>query len=432
MVVQKLLPSNSTSKDKRLRDSQKNLNSMAFEFPISSELRELLKANKDNINNLKIIVKNGSLSLKVIHSDEPKQSLIKLKAKDRLETSPKIDIFKQFTSTILKNIGTISSVLIEDSSITMPSGPKAEVKIKSPIISSIPSTPVATSRTNTPRSSSNSNGTTSTSAPPSINRPKPKPQLYKKFLKLLVLGPHTLREISSKLKISTPEVSSIIDSLGQVYKSNTLKLQYLKPVKQTSEDLYVLKFQNYQDLKIKELNLNDKELEIIVSNCKIVIDHLNLESNNPLRIQIDEIDKKIEQQHSTSLSSSKVTPSNTPITAQTPLPQSKSTSKPTQSHGIVSNYRSTNNKSSTSPVKLTNRSSNEHKRKFEGTGDDYFKDLAQRFKTKYKEYENLYKSLNHRNESNSNQKELEKLFEMHRTLENWKSQLWKSVNGTKT
>lgn len=191
-------------------------------------------------------------------------------------------------------------------------------------------------------------------------------------------------------------------------KRNDSKLEY-----------FVLKYSCYKEIKLIDSKLNPREFEMIRKNCELAYDHLKYPENHPARELLAKLAplpkvKQVKKQAtksptpvpSASTSSSSTTPSSLP-----PKPLTKATPKQEDS------------KPRTTPLLL------EKKRK--GEDDDcYYLELAQRFQDRYKEYEELYKSIE--SSKGKDIQGLRRLYDLHKSLESWKKQLWNSVGTTST
>lgn len=421
MSTQKIFPSKSHSS--RFTKGRE-INHIISEFSLSPEVQNLLKENQTSLKDLKIVVKNGEISLKIVNSDTKKQSLVKYETSEipRSPSSFKVHIFKQFSSTILKDLGPVNLSSTQSGSIvtgTVGSKVSEPVSYHNPNINThtinIPSKyktvspPVSkpsTPQLNKPAASSSSSSSSSASFTAVTCKAKLKPQQMKRLKLLLAIGPHSLRELSNKLRTSTPDVSAVIESVSQTYNPNKQfpKLRYLKPYKQSIEELYVLKYQLYQDLRLADFpnSISSEDMKVIKRNFEVIYnDVLKLDSRDPARVQL------------------KPSKPSSPLSNPSPSPNPYSHHRKSPSSFLKPNA---------STIAVDSR-----KRKSDSNDQDYFHALAERFKTKYKEYERLYRSLNNESAFNmdgdNSSENLEKLFEMHKVLESWKSQLWKSVEN---
>ncbi|KAH3685452.1 hypothetical protein WICPIJ_003567 [Wickerhamomyces pijperi] len=454
MSTQKVFPSKPTK-----LATGKEITHIISQISISPEVQALLKENQNNIQNIKIVVKNGEISLKITNPETNDQYLVRYDTTAAKTTAgtAKVHVFKQFSSTILKDLGPVSVSSAQSGAICKTNSRTVEpatvsqqatgtgnaftsrIKIvdsppfsKSPTpIHSKPSTPLHNKPISASTSASaHSPATIASSASYQSQSQQPKsklkPQQIKRLKIFLALGPHSLKDLSGRLKASTPEVANVIDSVGQTFNPNRQfpKLRYLRAAKQTIEELYVLKYPLYQDLRLSEFpaSLSAEDMKIVRRTFEVVYnDVLKLDQKDPARAQLR-------------LTRPASPLSNPPSSAGS---AAGSTASPYSHHRTGSNGHSRVPSSSSTSSTAVNETSRKRKATSSATGKDtdteYFVDLAERFKTKYKEYESLYRSLNNSNNSSSEIQQadsnLQKLFEMHKTLESWKSQLWKSVEN---
>ncbi|CCH43794.1 hypothetical protein BN7_3348 [Wickerhamomyces ciferrii] len=383
MSTQKLLPLTSSS-------SNKSSTPIAFNLTISKELQKII--SNSNIK-LKIIVNNGELKLK-LNDDQ----LIYL---NQLKEQSKTHIYKQFSSSTFKNIGIIHSRL----------NPviNQEVPIKNEIVetkSTKPSPPPSNSThgSNHQRNRSNGSNTVSSSTTTSTSTTiKSSNLISKKLIYYLSLGPITIDELHQKTKFSISDIESNLRSISMIYTprlpNQYIIKEYPKTPKQFNEQdrYFVLNYGNYKELKPG--NYQDEDLKLIQKNCKLVFDYLKYPSNHPARLLMIPGVKEIPKEPKAIRKLTKDVPREEPK----PL---KRFNKPE-----IPQKRQRSNSPTTSE------------------DEEYYKNLAQRFKSKYKEYKKLYKTIEilKKSKGGNVDKELKRLVELHKDLELWKKQLWKSV-----
>lgn len=279
--------------------------------------------------------------------------------------SDRTTIYKQFSLSTFKNLGEIKGKLILDPSKEIMIPPLVEIPTKSPKKASTPSV--------------------SRSIPTDISKPPPPPAQYhvknppvfkkhtpasRRLIYLLALGPFTAAELIHKTKYAPNDIYQALDFVGLPYSEDQLIKDYPSPKFVNDDDHYVLDYKFYKDLQFFESRMyDDNEKRQLITNCFKVFDYLNYSKNHPAREYIE---------------------------------RNKSYSR------------------------LMDNDKKRKRRDDDNDDEEFYRNLARNFKLKYKEYEDLYFSI--QNNKDKNDDDLKKLYELHKDLSSWKKQLWNSVS----
>lgn len=402
MSTQRLLPYSSGSPSQA-----------AYSIRLSHDFQSLLSRNEGRI---RLIVSKGEVSLKVDGVVYKMES----------SSSPPLDIYQQLTKTSLKNIGVVSQRLEPTSPISSPLNNPQQETVVTGHKSKNRSPTYTHERSNSNTSVTNSHITTAPKLSPAS----------RKLVQWLALGPLSKRDIVQATKLSTQEVESALKPVAMLYEGNERQVITTYPhFKESSskEPLFVLNYSAYKEIKLIGYKYTDSELDVIRKNCQLAYDYLKYPETHPAREYLARSWKEqphtpespessssssasVKSQSSKSSTSAKVSKANTPIS-------SKSTTR--QPSNATSTASATTTKDMTKP--RTTPLSLEKKRKREDSNDEvYYLDLARRFQEKYKEYEELYKKI--QSSKGKNAEGLKRLYDLHKSLESWKKQLWNSVS----
>lgn len=388
----------------------------AFSMRISSDLQQLLSRNALR---LKLIVKDGELTLKA-----GGQSYA-------LDTHPEFnatECFKHLSQSSLKSVGSIKSRLQINTPISSPASSTSSISEKSN----------AYKKTSPPPESSYLHQSRSTPKPAVASNSK-SAQISRRLIHCLALGPATRDELLKKTNISSQELDSLLETVSRPWVPRVrdpVIFNFPRPRAnadiQPNEHYYVLNYNNYKDLRLGEWKYSDKELEILKETCHAVYDYLEYPSSHPARATLAKLEKTppspTSPKKSQGSKKSSTAASTTTATSQTKSDQQRARAKQEKKS---SNEPTRNSSSTPTAVQHQKHETNDKKRKLEETtqGKDvsYLDQLAERFRSKYKEYERLYKEVQRKQKKDD--QELKKLYDMHRSLESWKRQLWSSVTN---
>jgi hypothetical protein len=339
-------------------------------------------------------VSKGEVSLKIDGIEYKMESM-----------SDSLDVFQQLTKTSFKNIGTVKQKLRIISPISSP------IEVQEP--------EEHKAKTSTP------SYTTKKSIPLKLSI------ISKRLIQLLALGPITKREIIKNTKLSFVEVETALNTIGVPYDAQLIK-QYPngKDVQAYKDELFVLGYPYYRQIRLNDPNYSQKELELIKRNCGLVFDHLRYPKDHPARemLVIDSKEAKekpvkevLKEGKKENRKDNKKDNKND-NKKEAPREVSKENRKETSEEAskLVSKQ-----KTKETPKKVKEPVDKPRSLKRKREDESYYLDLASKFQTKYKEYETLYKSI--QASKGKDLDGLKKLFDMHKNLESWKRQLWKSV-----
>lgn len=318
-----------------------------------------------------------------------------------------------------------------------------------------------------------------------------KGMILNKFLSLVALGPVTRESIRERTHLSDEKLQPLITTYAQVYNPNDNFISDDSfpndEIQIEGIDYFTLKDKSYKDLRPWQWSwYSERERLMIINNAHNALTRLGYLETHPLRKKI--CDEPAEDQDSEQkkpslgggilISKTKKSPfkrahtdSPKPLSEgfnARPAEKTKSNGsplKPTLKRKLSTSSTSEDERglkkkkqdsdSHTSPSSsindddygteslnegnpsLKNRSStaesdddqlNHKQRRFQ-----YYTSLAEKFRSKYKEYESLYKSLKlNPNNSSNDKKKLQKLFELHNNLSEWKRKLWDFDNENKS
>lgn len=357
----------------------------AFNIKIPLEIQQKLISSNSNF---KIIVSKGELQLNI------NGQIYKL---NKLQEYSKVDLYKQFSNSTFKSIGTIHSKLTISQTSTPP-------------------VPPPTAKTHTPpiqshsRNRSNGSNNTNLNNNTLIASGTKISAITKKLVHLLALGPISIEDMIQRTKVSKNDVESVLRSISMVYspqkqKQIINKYPYEPEKKEEGEVLYVLNYSNYKELRLNDWKYSMEELKQIKENCKAVYNHLNYPSSHPARLVLDPKEKELKSE-----TQRPTEPKREPKGEPKGEPKSESNGTIPE-HKIDQPIRK-------EPVSLKRKRSDEE-------DIESLQNLAKKFKSKYKEYETLYKEII---KNPNHEIKLTKLYQMHKDLEVWKKQLW-NYNG---
>ncbi|CAM9011553.1 unnamed protein product [Wickerhamomyces anomalus] len=352
MPTQKLLPLVSGSSNQP--NNQNSSIPKAFNIKIPLEIQQkLINSN----SNLKIIVSKGELQLNI------NGQIYKL---NKLQEYSKVDLYKQFSNSTFKSIGTIHSKLTISQTSTPPTLIASGTKISA---------------------------------------------ITKKLVHLLALGPISIEDMVQRTKVSKNDVESVLRSISMVYSPQKQKQIINKypyePEKKEEEGevLYVLNYSNYKELRLNDWKYSMEELKQIKENCKAVYNHLNYPSSHPARLVLDPKEKELKSE-----TQRPTEPKREPKVEPKGEPKGEPKS---ESNGTIPEHK-IDQPIRKEPVSLKRKRSDEE-------DIESLQNLAKKFKSKYKEYETLYKEII---KNPNHEIKLTKLYQMHKDLEVWKKQLW--------
>lgn len=404
MPTQKLLPLVSGSKD--------DPSPIGFNLKIPTDIQQKLI---NSGSKLRIVVSKGEVRLMI---DGIPYKL------NKFQEFSRVDLYKQFSNSTFKSIGSLNSKLTishptNTNTATNNTSHNNEVsKSSSSSIQQTANTAPLPQKSFTPplhsHSRNRSNGSnTLLASGTKISA------ITKKLIHLLALGPITLEGMIQRTKLTKNDIDSVLRSISMEYSPQSQKIIQKYPIEpkiniQKGEKLYVLNYSNYKDLKLNDWKYPENELEQLKRNCKLVFDHLNYPNSHPARLSLNGKSKR------------EISPSSSTSGDDKKSISPKEEAKSKRERSPLSDNEKVITKKTSPPI------DNQKKRKREDSDKEYLKNLAERFKLKYKEYETLYKKLTISKQSQKQSLELKKLYEMHKDLELWKKQLWQSVNEKST
>ncbi|RCK55789.1 hypothetical protein Cantr_05061 [Candida viswanathii] len=441
---------------------------VSFSIKLNNDLIHLLKSHTTPSNKIKLIVKNGNISIKLSDSlifpclplpENLTVDVYSLGNNTHQQTS-------QYDGRIINKLTVVtdSKKIKEINAANAASATNSNKSASSRLtpFSLVPSSPGPG-----PRGSVYSTYSKSHENPYKVSLHDSHSTIGKKLLHLLALGPisyHHICELMDYLKID-----NLLDDYGQVYNENDQfiredKFPYTTSAGDSLTQLFILKDKSYKELMPWKWNYDNYERNLILNNVNNALTRIGFSQSHPLRRKIvepsddnEEVNKKPNGSSlgggfliSSSSSKKKSTPTpmaskaNTPVIPSkssnnngntTPSPQVKT--KPTNKRKFSSSSSSSEDDDSkkmnyTSPPSSEEETHNSppHSTGSSGTTQktklEYYTNLANKFRNKYKEYSDLYNLLLTKNDMKSMdyKENVTKLFKMHQSLSDWKRSLW--------
>lgn len=277
-----------------------------------------------------------------------------------------------------------------------------------------------------------------------------KSDLYNKILCFLALGPTSRDRLVNVLKFKSADVDEILPTHCQVYNpkdnflaSDVFPNHYIST--KPDETTFILKDKSYKELRPWSWKYySDNERSCILANINNALTRLGYLETHPLRRKIVEPDTSIIPSKNTHkrntsglgggiLISSKKSPFKKSQTESPRLAPTAGSSTVVGSPLKAGKKRVNSSSSSdedkqdgkrfkpeiTSPSSVNEDTDDEADK----SKSNYYTTLTTKFRVRYKEYEELYNQLNRHN-SNDPKKAINKLFELHQSLKDWKRQIW--------